>query len=138
MMESTRVFEGRDLSTIGGSGGGASCSINANGRGGGYGDVEYGVSIPPIKDEGSYSPEQMEDDDGDEEDQGEGARRVRRAAGGETRLPGFAELNGEIKAFADRGGSVRVKIEGEEGRRGEGGVDDLHGCEQEQKHDCWV
>ncbi|KAK4698007.1 hypothetical protein P7C71_g155, partial [Lecanoromycetidae sp. Uapishka_2] len=127
MLESTRVFEGRDLTALGGgSEEGGFCSMGGNGNGlhgvryslGGDG---YGVNIPPIKDEGGNysSDDEMDDDEGDDEEE-EGPRVRRRGAGGEVRLPGFAELNGEIEAFAERGGSVRVKIEGEEKRRGSG------------------
>lgn len=112
MLESTRVFEGRDLSTLGGSG--AFCSVNGN-EGGIYGG--YGISIPPIKDEGSAgysSSEGMGDDEEGDEEEGDGGRVRRTGAWGETRLPGFAELNGEIEAFAERGGATRVKVERED------------------------
>lgn len=111
MLESTRVYEGRDLRGLGGS----FCSVNGNGSGVG-GGYHGGVSIPPIKDEmGSYfSPEGMEEVDEEEEEEGDGGRLRRRAGTGETRLPGFAELNGEIEAFAERGRPVRVKVESQD------------------------
>lgn len=142
MLESTTVFEGRDLSTL------SSPFVSVNGHGSGNGNgnchvlgstpgasaAHFGVPPPrptpsgsgsasaahmhiaPIKEEFSYTgyedtTEYAEDGD----DEGESRRKKRRS--GEMRLPGIAELDGEIQAFHKEGW---VKVEREEGRRGSG------------------
>lgn len=117
MLKSNIVFEGQDLSTLGagfvgvndGFGGmGPVSSCGVLGRGG-------DVRIPPIKSEqhAMGNDEGCRRDHGGEGD-GEGGR------GRKARLPGFAELDGEVQAFA--GGRVMVKQEQvERGRRISGG-----------------
>lgn len=134
MLESTTVFEGRDLSTLSSP----FVSVNGHGNGNGNGNCHVLGSTPgaaahfggpppsasataahmhiaPIKDELSYTgyedPEYAEDGD----DEGESRRKKRRS--GEMRLPGIAELDGEIQAFHKDGW---VKVERDEGRRGSG------------------
>ncbi len=120
MLENTRVFEGRDLSTL------SSPFASNNGLGNCHvlapAPAPFGVPpaahmhIAPIKEEHSFTgydeAEQLEDEDYDDGLQG----RKRRS--GEMRLPGFAELDGEIQAFRKEGW---VKVEEDEGRRGSGG-----------------
>ena len=119
MLESTRVFEGRDLTTL------SSPFSSVNGNGITHAPATSSalaystpVTIPPIKSEHSYSIYDEDDEEIEQEDEDEGPRvRRRRVGAGETRLPGVAELDGEIAAFLGRGGEGRIKQEeGESGR----------------------
>ena len=158
MLESTRVFEGRDLTTL------TSHMTSPNGNGNistpatpsalTYPAVTMApiISIRPIKREQSFSAYEDEDDyDNDDEElepndeagcaeEDENAKgeegsdrlrvrvRARRRRGRsrrrfgagvgtgtgtapEIRLPGIAQLDGEIAAFAERGGEVVIKQE---------------------------
>lgn len=119
MLESTRVFEGRDLTTL------SSPFSSVNGNGITHAPAATAalaytpVSIPPIKSEHSFSVYDEDEEEIEHEDEDEGPRVRRRRVGGETRLPGVAELDGEIAAFLNRGGEGRIKQEDEsESRRG--------------------
>lgn len=119
MRGSTRVFEGRDISTITSPG---FHSVNGNGNGQGhvpYGGVPSPMSLPGI---GSgqgfpgYDDEEEEDDeeerDEDDEQQQAGPRVRRRRIGDGTRLPGVAELDRSIAAdYAALEGGRLVKRE---------------------------
>ena len=79
------------------------------------------MTIPPIKSEQSFSAYDEEDDEeGEDDDEQEGPRARRRRVGGEMRLPGVAEMEGEIAAFAERGErkgpAVNAEEEGEKRR----------------------
>ena len=119
MLESTRVFEGRDLTTL------SSPFSSVNGNGITHAPAAPAalaytpVTIPPIKSEHSFSAYDEDEEEIEHEDEEEGPRVRRRRVGGETRLPGVAELDGEIAAFLGRGGEGRIKQEDEsESRRG--------------------
>ncbi len=119
MLENTRVFEGCDLSTL------SSPFAGANGNRNRHvlapASTSFAVppaahmQIAPIKDEQSFADyDDIKDlDDGADE---ESLKRRKRRSGG-TRLPGFAELDGEIQAFQKDGW---VKVERDESRRGSG------------------
>lgn len=123
MIESTRVFEGRDLSAL------TSPFNSVNNHGNGHfgapapydGPSTTHMHLAPIKCEEDFDGDEHGDDESSDEK--EGTRR--RVVGGEMRLPGFAELDGELQAFAGRERSARVKEEQEqevkeEGRRASG------------------
>lgn len=119
MLENTRVFEGRDLSTLG------SPFANANGNGNRHvlaaASGPFGVppaahmQIAPIKDEQSFTG--LDDIEDLDEEADEESLRGRKRRSGEMRLPGFAELDGEIQAYRKDGW---VKVERDESRRGSG------------------
>ena len=123
MLESTRVFEGRDLTTL------SSPFSSVNGNGITHAPATSSalayrtpVTIPPIKSEHTYSVYDDDEEETEQEDEDEGPRVRRRrvgggGGGGETRLPGVAELDGEIAAFLGRGGEGRIKQEEGEGGR---------------------
>lgn len=108
MLESTRVFEGRDLTTLSSPFHSVNGNIHSHSHSQGPtgpGTLAYTpVTIPPIKSEQSFSAYDEEDDDeSEDDDEQEGPRARRRRIAGETRLPGVAEMEGEIAAFAERG-----------------------------------
>ncbi|KAK3169816.1 hypothetical protein OEA41_009200 [Lepraria neglecta] len=121
MLESTRVFEGRDLTTLSSP----FHSVNGNGHSHSHGPAGPGtlaytpVTIPPIKGEQSFSAYDEEDnEEGEDDDEQEGPRARRRRVGGETRLPGVAEMEGEIAAFTERGEGKGPAVKaGEEGEK---------------------
>ena len=107
MLESTRVFEGQDLRTL---------NSPFNGNRSGHHPTPYGAtpSLPtPGIGSGEAFPGYDDDEedvdvkDEDDEDEEEKPKVRRRRRGGETRLPGLAELEGGISAFAGRGRRVK-------------------------------
>ena len=122
MLESTRVFEGRDLTTL------SSPFSSVNGNGITHAPATSAalaytpVTIPPIKSEHtSFSAYDDDEEEIEHEDEDEGPRVRRRRVGGETRLPGVAELDGEIAAFLSKeggGGRIKQEDEGDSSRRG--------------------
>lgn len=119
MLESTRVFEGRDLSTL------SSPFISVNGNGSCHvlATATAPFSVPPaahmhiapIKDEQGFTG-YGETEEFDDEDDEEGLRGRKRRSG-DMRLPGFAKLDEEIQAFQK---DEWVKVEKDESRRGSG------------------
>ncbi|KAL6720139.1 hypothetical protein ACLMJK_002060 [Lecanora helva] len=108
MLESTRVFEGQDLSTLG-------CPFNGpNGNMHGHhsshgppGCPGYSVPpptayvhIPPIKSEGNPPDEEEDFYDDEEEDDWMKVRKGKSGKG--YRLPGLAEMDGQVQAIAQR------------------------------------
>ena len=121
MRGSTRVFEGRDITTITSPG---FHSVNGNGNGQDhvpYGGVPAPLSLPGIgSGQGFPGYDEAEDEEGedeDEEQQHTGPRVQRRRISQGTRLPGVAELDRTIAAdYAASEGGRLVKQE-ESGRR---------------------
>jgi len=119
MLENTRVFEGRDLSTLSSP----FASANDDGNRHVLTSTSASFSVPPtthmqiapIRDERNFTGFDDIEDLDDEADEESLRRRKRRS--GEMRLPGFAELNGEIQALRNDGW---VKVERDESRRGSG------------------
>ncbi len=112
MRGSTRVFEGRDITTITSPG---FHSVNGNGNGNnGQGPVPYGgvpspIGLPGIGNGQGFPGYDDEDEDEEDEDDDEqqqqqqeqhGPRMRKRRLGSGTRLPGVAELDRSIAADA--------------------------------------
>ena len=135
MRGTTRVFEGRDISTITSSSfhsvnGHTDSNINGNGNGKAqphvlapYGGMPSPISLPSIGNGRGFpgyedGEEEEEDEDGEEQQQQqqqreeEGPRVRRRRLGSGTRLPGLAELDRSIAAgFAAAEGGRLIKQE---------------------------
>ncbi|CAD6581116.1 MAG: hypothetical protein ASARMPREDX12_000365 [Alectoria sarmentosa] len=148
MRGSTRVFEGRDITTITSPG---FHSVNANGNG--QGAVPYSaipqspMSLPSIGNgQGFPGYDEEEDDEEADEELQEGPRVRRRRLGSGTRLPGVAELDRSIAAgfAASEGGgggggrlikreesSRRIKHEGD--RRGSVGSGSASGSSRRSR-----
>ena len=123
MLETTRVFEGRDLSTLSSP----FVSVNGNGHGPAFPpavnpydiDPPSHLHIAPIKIEHDSDPHDGEDLH-DIEDDEEVSRARKRRSGTSTRLPGLAELDGEVHAIAERERHGMSTTDRFEGRRGSG------------------
>ncbi len=120
MLESTRVFEGQDLGTLNSS----FSSVNANGNSHHYIPAgPYGihpsthVHIAPIKSENSFNGFDDEESQGDDEDD-DGSKARKRRSGSGIRLPGLAQLDGEVQAIAKRERDGLVAADRYDGRRG--------------------
>lgn len=138
MRGSTRVFEGRDITTITSP---AFHSVNGNGNAqGGHGPPYAGIpspmSLPAIGTghgfPGYEEEEEQDDDDNDDDDERrqEGPRVRRRRLGSATRLPGVAELDrtiaADLAASSEAGRRVKLeepgrRVKHEHDRRGSGG-----------------
>ena len=127
MLESTRVFEGRDLSTL------SFQSVNGNANGNSH--AQYfpssspsyilppplaAVHLAPIKCENNDDEKDVSDgNQGD--DEGSTARKGRSGTG--CKLPGLAELDGGVQALAERDRHGMATSDGSEGRRDSGTSD---------------
>lgn len=139
MLETSRVFEGRDLSALSNH----FNSVNGNGNGhaqghghgftpaaaagGGYGVLPAAhVHLAPIKgEEGSdeYEEEENESEEGGLE---KNSARKRRSVTG-PRLPGLKDLDGGVQALAERERNGMMMAGRFEGRRGSDGSSGSNG-----------
>ena len=131
-MGTTRVFEGQDLSALRnpfhnviGKGNGPCDPSLLSPLGTSYGGLlpVHHVHLAPIKGEQGNALE--EDEEGEEDGEGEekggsSTARKRRPRTG-PRLPGLAELDGEVQALAERERNSYVMVARFDGRRGSGG-----------------
>lgn len=130
MRGSTRVFEGRDITTITSPG---FHSVNGNGTAHGHGHAPYhgvrfpmsphgignGRGFPGYDDEDDEEEDEDDEDEDDEQLQQVEPRARRRRLGSGTRLPGLAELDRSLAAgqIAASEGVRLIKQEEEVGRR---------------------
>ena len=125
MLESTRVFEGRDLNTLSSPFNG----VNGNGLAPQFtpAGLPYSVASPaahvhiaPIKSEHDFDGCDGDgDSEGDEEDE-DGMQTHKRRSGTGPRLPGLAAMDGEVQAIAERERIGLVSGDRFQGRRGSG------------------
>ena len=125
MLESTRIFEGQALGTLGPS------FANANGNRHSHHLVPAGlpyricpppnVHIAPIKSEPNFDGDGEEGSEGENEEK-EGQKTGKRLSDLGTRLPGLAQLDGEVQAIAQRERNSMASTDKYEGRSSWSGI----------------